>query len=235
MKPPMFISHGEWLARLEVVDAPRDAFTMRSADRLHELGFSDAPAYYLLEAPSTDDAFKLGVRERARCIEPSPEASDGDLSRWLPPEHRAAGCALASHLPAGAYWWLRSRVEPYPTDTVLMGNEYVDREPHIIELVQNPGYYAAIVSRLVGTSPVLDQPLLGVPVLNYDGTVRSGVLFFPCVNGDGRPREERLLVIPERGVMVLDAQRRFSEDDHRESLDRWANTGARGFAELLAV
>lgn len=231
----MFIVHGEWLARLEVVDAPPDEFTTRSADRMHELGFSDAPAHYLLEASSTDDAFELGVRERARWIEAGAEAGDGDLSRWLPPEHRAAGCALAAHLPAGVYWWLRSRVEPYPTNAVLMGNEYVDRGPHIMELVQNRLYYAAIVSRAMGTSLVSDQPLLGVPVLNYDGTERSGVLFFSCVDGDARPREERLLVVPERGVMVLDARRRFSEEEHRESLERWGKTGARGFAELLTV
>lgn len=236
MNEQVFHAYSEWLARIEVTAQPADVFTMRNTDRLHELGFSDAPAYYVLEAPSTDDACKVGVRDGVRWIEPSARVDDDDLSRWLPPEHRAVGGALAARLPIGAYWWLRSRVEPYPTDTVLMGNEYVNREPHIMELMRSPDYYAAVVSREAGKPPLHEQPLLGVPVLNYDGTQHmQGVLFFSCTNGDGQPRAERVLIVPERGVMVLDAQRRFSEEEHRASLDRWAAAGARRFAELLLV
>ena len=236
MKAPVFDAHGEWLARMEIGDTTAAAFTMRDAGVVHDLGFAVAPAYTLLEAPSTDDAWKIGIRDNARWIEIANEVADGQLSSWLPGEHRAAGLALAAHLPAGSYWWVRSRVEPYPTDTILLGNEYVDRRPDIIELVQRPDYYAAIVSQATGSAPIVDQPLLGVPILNYDGSdLLSGVLFFSCVSGDRRPRQERVLVVPETGSLVLDAQRRFSEADHRRSLQRWAVAGARRFAELLSV
>lgn len=236
MNMPVFSAQSEWLARIEIVAEPRAAFAMRDAGVVHDLGFPQSTAYTLLEASSTDDAWKVGIRDTARWIEIADVADDGPLSRWLPDEHRAAGLALATHLPKGSYWWIRSRVEPYPTDTILLGNEYVERTPDIIELIQQPDYYATIVSQASGAAPVLDQPLLGVPILNYDGTDRRcGVLFFPCIRGDRSPRYERLLVVPETGMLVLDAQRRFSEEDHRRSLQRWASAGARRFAELLAT
>jgi hypothetical protein len=236
MNMPVFSAHSEWLARVEIEVVPATAFAMRDAGVVHDLGFADATAYTLLEAPSTDDAWTVGVRPTARWIEIADAATDGPLSRWLPDEHRAAGLALAAHLPQGSYWWVRSRIEPYPTDTILLGNEYVDRTPDIIELMQRPDCYAAIVSQVSGGAPILDQPLLGVPILNYDGSdLRCGVLFFPCIQGDRSPRHERLLVVPETGMLVLDAQRRFSEADHHRSLQRWASTGAHRFAELLAT
>ena len=112
MNTPVFSAQSEWLARVEIVAAPRAAFAMRDAGVVHHLGFAESPAYTLLEAPSTDDAWKLGVRDTARWIEIADAADDGPLSHWLPDEHRAAGLGLAAHLPEGSYWWVRSRIEP---------------------------------------------------------------------------------------------------------------------------
>src|SRR5688500_16319491 len=82
MKMPVFNPQGEWCARLEITEMPAAAFAMRSTGVLHDLGFAEASAYYLLEAPSTDDAWKIGVRERARWIEVGDDYVDDALSRW---------------------------------------------------------------------------------------------------------------------------------------------------------
>jgi hypothetical protein len=232
----MFRADDEWVARVEITSEPKLAFTMHDADSMHELGFAGAPAYYLLEAPSTDDAWRVGAHEDARWI--GIETDDhvfAELGRWLPVEHRSAGVALASSLPAGAYWWVRSRAEPRLTDEIVMGNEVVPRPVEVMEVLNASGVYAAIVSHQRGTPPAADQPLLAIPILNYDGTGSlTGAFLFPCTRGDGSPRTELVIVIPETGPLVLDAQRRFSETDYRRSLKAWASglayRAARAFA-----
>lgn len=232
----MFRAKTEWIGLLELPASER-GFTLHHGSQLeHSLGFENAPMYFIDQAPSPDDPLSIEPQENGRPIELGAKAADPALSGWLPAEHRDAGLALAANLPAGQYWWLRSRVEPYEPATVLMGNELVARDPHVLELARSDEYYAAIIGQHRGRSPVLDQPLLGVPVLNYAGTeAMNAVLFFPCSRSDGAPRSERVLVIPASGGLILDNLGRFSEENRQRSLAKWSAVGARKLAEILAV
>lgn len=235
----MFTPESEWIGRLEISGSQAEPFTLHGAGREHNLGFADHPLYYLDQAPSPDDPWDVGIHDGGRVIPlggglPHP-GSYAALAGWLPDDHREAGLALAAHLPEGTYLWLRSRLAPTRSETILLGNEWVDAAPNMLELRRGDDYYAAIVGGDKDQPPALDRPLVGVTILNYDGTESmQAVLFFACFEGGGGSTREHLLVIPESGPLVIDSLAMFSTDDSARCLARWTATEARQLTDELA-
>jgi hypothetical protein len=231
----MFTPESEWIGRLEITRFQPEPFTLHGAGRDHTFGFADRPLFYLDQAHSPDDPWDVGICDGGRAIPVEGGLPDAALAGWLPSTHRDAGLALAERLPEGTYLWLRSRLEPSRSETILMGNEWVDAEPNMLELSRGSDYYAAIIGSDKKHPPAIDQPLLGVTILNYDGTeTMQAVLFFSCLQGRGGSSKERVLVIPESGPLILDSLATFSAEDSARCLARWTSTEARELTGKLA-
>lgn len=223
----MFLSESQWVGTLIVTEPPREPFTLTSNGLSHDLGFAGAPAFFLDQPPSPDDAWEVGPIENGRIIRsaasPGSSGWDEELAAWLPEGHRGAAMTLARSLPCGEYTWLRSHLDLAPPGEVLLGNAWSDGGPAIRELWRSQRFYAAVVGSSRERAPDIHQPLLGIVVLNYDGTeTMQGILFFPCMEPSAREAEDRLLVIPRRGPLVLDNLGRFSAEASARCQQRWA-------------
>jgi len=235
----MFSAENEWIAQLAIETTPAEPFSLTSNRSAHDLGFEGAPVFFLDQSPSPDDAWEVGSADGGRPISVAlTMGTDGDVAAlidWLPSEYRETAVALVSHLPSGSYWLLRSHLDVAPPGEVLLGNEWVEGGSSIRELMKTEAFYSVVVGAEKHQSPDTNQPLLGVVILNYDGTEnRQGALFFPCLESNSQPTHERLLFLPRSGALILDALEAFSAADSQRCRDRWTDAESENFARELA-
>lgn len=232
------------IARL-TISQPVSSFGLTVDPRLrkHQLGFRDGPLYELEQPFSPDDGWEIVPRPLGRLVEELwIDDPHNDLEErcaaWASGSRATRGHGLLGLLPLGTYLLVRSPRRPIETGRILLGNKFVAARPSMRVLRDDKPVYALVTGPQPRSSPSLDQPLLGLVVLNYVGdSWMHGVLFFefaaPVADasvGDG----ELLLIIPVEGEMIFDNMGFFSAADEEVSRMRWRDEFSGGFARWCA-
>ncbi len=215
-------------ARLHVLrhDGPYGLVT--SPRQEHGLGVRLDPRFRVLQPFNPDDGWRFEPREQARDVPDSWSPGgdmEQDLARWARGSAAVRGLSVLTDLPRGRYLLLRCSRSPGAPEKVLMGNDLIPRPPNVRVLRQEEPIFAGIVGAAAGQPPCLDQPLLGLAVLNYVGSFSwQGLLFFPPAAhrpSGVQARGPLLLVVPLDGELVLDNMAGFNPEWERTSLGRW--------------
>lgn len=226
--------------RIKLVNITATTETIQLQDNrgIHELGFVGQPLFSIELPPSPDDAIELDFKPEGRKIPRLAPNGDDDteLLSWAEGTRGVddLSCILR-HLPTGDYMFIRSDRSPLKAQEVQMGNELVSAPPHICSLLQNEEQVVLIIGDKKDQLCIVDQPLVGVPILNYNGgSAQDGVWFFP-LGEKGIPDErELLLILPVTGPLIIDLMGRFSKEDALRCQARWARTRALALAQCLA-
>lgn len=232
------------IARLTITE-PASSFGLTLDRKLqnHQLGFRDLPLYRLEQPLSPDDAWEVVPNPAGRLVEDAWRAELGNdiekrYTAWAAGCRATYGLSLLGLLPAGTYLLVRSPRQPVEAARILLGNERVDARPSMRVLRDHRPVYALIAGPRPEAPPSLNQPLLGLVVLNYVGASwMHGVLFFqfavPSVD-DAANNGDLLLIVPVEGEMIIDNMGFFSEADEKLSRERWRDDLSGGFAHWCA-
>jgi hypothetical protein len=215
-------------------------FGLTSRERFeYQLGLCDLPLYRLEQPSSPDDPWSFEPTGNGAWV-PADEALVPELEQtylpWASGGRAAAGHAVLQRLPHGSYFVVRSPLRPSVERRVLFGNELVPATPNLRVLVDDDSAYSFIVGCQLDSAPDLNQPLVGITILDYLGAPSpTGIVFFPCTATtapDLGGSADLVLVIPQAGELVLDSMSHFSGHDVPRCRERWSRDSGRQFADL---
>ncbi len=230
-------------SRCAVLEVAHDSSSFgltRDPNQRHGFGLRAAPRYRIIQPFSPDERWDFAPRTTAEDV-PDAWTPTTELERrieaWAADCGATRGLSVLTALPRGRYALVKTVRRPLAPDRVLMGNELVVRPPHVLVLRQEEPWYVGIVGAKRGEPPALDQPLVGVVVLNYVGTFgwQGLVLFTPAAHASAETTagKDLLIVIPLSGELVLDNLAGFDPEWERRSLDRWQRHQAPGLESWL--
>jgi hypothetical protein len=237
-----FKSLSRQVARLDVnrLNSPF-GLTVDPRTQVHHLGYHEAPLYRLAQPFSPDDAWSVEPLTSGRFVRAQQEVGpklDQAYLDWLRGSGVCRGLEIPWLLPPGSYLMVRTDRPLNKVQSVLLGNEMVPATPNIRVLREQKPVYSCVFGAHPQVPPVLDQPLVGLAVLNYDGsTRRQGMWFFSCVETAPRGTtagQELVLMIPLEGQLVFDNMGFFSAESEAESRKRWKETLAHEFVTWCA-
>ncbi|ATB39456.1 hypothetical protein CYFUS_004900 [Cystobacter fuscus] len=232
-----FESLSRQVARLDVnrLTSPF-GLTVDPRTQIHHLGYHEAPLFRLEQPFSPDDAWGVEPLSSGRFVRAQPEAGQKlpqAYLDWLRGSAVSRGLEIPWSLPPGSYLLVRTARPLHKVQKVLLGNELVPATPNIRVLREQKPVYSCVVGARLQEPPVLDQPLIGLSVLNYDGSTRQqGMLFFSSVEAapHGLPAgQELVLIVPLEGQLVFDNMGFFSAKGEVESRRRWKEELAHEF------
>jgi hypothetical protein len=205
-----------------------DSIEMRNT---HRLGLADAPLYELHQPLVPDEGWRVSVAPRGTHLTNLSAAPDleATVSGWAAGSRAVRGLSLLSHLPRGCYWLVRTTREPTDGSKVLLGNDWFSATPNMRELLpEHHGVSACIVGAPQDAAPSLDQPLLGIAILQATGVVDAdfGIWFFPFLER-GETEEhsgDLLLIVPETGDFVVDHMADYNREAPEAPFARWQST-----------
>jgi hypothetical protein len=231
------------LARLKVTRAGGSfGLTTDSKTQVHQLGYRDGPLYRLVQPYSPDDAWAVEPLPSGKGFQDPVGTGHGQTlpwRQWLDGSMATRGQGLLQSLPQGEYLLVRTARPPHRIERVLLGNVLVPATPNIAGLREKKPVYSCVMGPRRDEAPPLDQPLIGLAVLNYTGSSRmQGVLFFSFV---GAPRgnppptgTDGVLCIPLDGELVVDNMGFFSRSEEEASRRRWREELAPQFGDWCA-
>jgi hypothetical protein len=236
----------ERLARLDVLESSPSIHLERRSDRIHKVGFTDAPLFEVEQPWAADDGWDVRSIASGRGVESQSfvgEEVGEAFASWRTGSRVASGSAVLHYLPAGSYLLVRSGLTPAQGEWLDIGNDCVKATPSMRDLVRNGPVDAVLVGAPLHQPPRLDVPLIGIPILNHSGVSfaagsdaphQHGIVFLPFALGDGVTRSgtgDLILVIPADGELIIDNLGTFDADDERESRHRWKEEFLPAFAE----
>jgi hypothetical protein len=200
------------LARLIIAEpAGRLGLVVDRRQQRYSVGILDAPRYRLTQPFSPDDGWRIELAPNGALVD-----------------------ALLDMLPAGSYFVVRSPRRPIDAPKILLGNEWVEPQANLRVLHDDSPVYALVVGAERDAPPALNQPLLGIPILNYVGeSWMHGVWFLQlAASVTPDPGGDLVLIIPTTGELVLDNLGFLVPDD--EARVRWRDSEAEAFARWCA-
>lgn len=233
-----FKSLSRQLARLEVNRlASPFGLAVDPRKQIHHLGYHEAPLFRLEQPFSPDDAWSvtpiLGGRF-APAQQDVGQKLDPAYLDWLRGSAVCRGLEIPWLLPPGNYLMVRTARPLNKAQRVMLGNEMVPATQNIRVLREQKPVYSCVFGAQRQAPPVLDHPLVGLAVLNYNGSTQmQGMLFFSTMEPAARPMpagQELVLIIPLDGALVLDNMGFFSAESELQSRQRWNETLAHEFA-----
>ena len=147
---------------------------------------------------------------------------------------------------AGDYFLIRSPLEATRPRFLCVGNDHIPATENVRCLTyiesapDRRGREFRLMAYVLGSSPtsapVLSGSMLGVTMTRYDGRHQSfGLVFLPLGTVDeGAPTDDRLLVMPRRGELVIDVKFDFAQKFPERYPDEWRTTYAPRAARILA-
>jgi hypothetical protein len=206
----------------------------------YDVGVPGAPRWRIRTDWSPDTGWEIDTIARGEAPgrpDPVPEDAEWAYLLWAEGTRAERGCAALCALPTGRYLLVRSSIEPRPADWVDHGgNDGTRGRPNTLRLLDRRPYFATVIGAADTDPPVLDQPLVGLVVLNYTGNPDAhGANFFagPAPRADAGGEGDLVLVVPVTGELVVDAAERFSAADSARARRMWRDAGARSFADAL--
>jgi hypothetical protein len=233
-----FKSLSRQLARLEMNRlASPFGLAVDPQKQVHHLGYREAPLFRLEQPFSPDDAWSMTPLPGGRFVPAQQDVGqklDPAYLDWLHGSAVRRGREIPWLLPPGSYLLVRTAHPLNKVQSVMLGNEMVPATPNIRVLREQKPVYSCVLGAQLQEPPVLDHPLVGLAVLNYDGSSRrQGMLFFSSMGPAPRPMpagQELVLIVPLEGSLVLDNMGAFSAESELQSRQRWKETLAHEFA-----
>jgi hypothetical protein len=216
--------------------------TLDATQQVYRLGMFARPMFELRQPFSPDERWFV-TATGAEAFPPNDDPLENieqEYAIWAQGSRAPDSQGALRWLPVGEYSLVRFQKNQLSRSTILMGNEFVPAEPNMIVICDKSPFYACIVGARNGMAPDLNQPLVGVVVLNYDGSSSLDcTLFFSC----GRPRpadvdddlKDLVAVIPMSGKLVIDNMGPFSAEQERRSRERWGKSRVCHFKDILAA
>jgi len=221
------------VARLEVKRQGTGPFgfsaNVGSPPLLHHLGYREQPLFLLEQPYSSDDAWRVKPLPAGRYIAAQPSSGNklpNSYVEWLRGSAVSRGQEVPWQLPPGRYLLVRTSRPMRHEPRVLLGNEMVPTSPNMLSLRQEKPFYVCAIGPRHEEAPAVDQPLIGLAVLNFDGSNRRhGLLLFSCVEsapGVAATSGDRVLIVPINGEFVYDNMGQFDPEGEIQSRERWA-------------
>ncbi len=215
-------------ARLEIERRDSPFGLVVSPRQEHGLGMRDAPRFRVVQPFDPDAGWRFEPRTSGLDVPDTWSPRDETerlLADWLAGTSATRGRSVFRALPRGRYRLVRCRRPVLAPAKVLMGNDLVPRPANVRVLRQEEPLFAGIVGAAASEPPCLDQPLVGLAVLNYVGAFSwQGLVFFPPaahLSPATEPGGDLVLVIPLEGELVIDNLGGLNAEWERISLERW--------------
>ncbi len=200
----------------------------RHGERIYKIGKKDSPLLFLEQPFSPDDAWNIKINANGEYISDKlsiPKIIEEEYLSWIA-KSNIGGEGIIGVLPTGSYLLLRCSKHPIRTEKVLLRNELVTAPYNTWVLNETKPIYMCIIGDNKESSPKLNQPLIGVSILNYVGnSSMHGVIFFPYINSSVENfvnEKDLILIIPMQGELVINAMEYFSsEEEKKKSLEQW--------------
>lgn len=207
---------------------------MRRDDELFYIGAAGEPVF-CLERPDPDDAWGVYHEEAPAYFDGGWGDPQGEA--WLEGSAARRSLGVLAELPRGDYELVRCGMAVGRPKALLLGNEWVPRPVWGANLLADDDLHVNVFGAAPDAAPALDQPLLGVPILNMANRL-TGIFALemasPMAEASKGVDGELVVVIPRTGPLVLNMLERFNADSHQAALDRWARQGARACSLRLA-
>ncbi|HET9621861.1 MAG TPA: hypothetical protein VFP84_10860 [Kofleriaceae bacterium] len=246
MAPPAFFTtftrHSTHVATWTVAQ-PEPGFGVAHApgSQQYDLGFHGRPRYQLDQPYSPDDGWEITPLPAGTLITDMPHGdANGVAAReyamWSSGWGSSDDLALLERLPAATYTLVRCRRPLANPAQVLLGNERIATRPYFRVLNPDPPVYSLIIGADSTSAPTGPGPLLGFAILNYVGdSWMHGLLFFQyTASRTAAASDDRLLIIPTDGELVVDNMSAFSAEGELRSKAQWQAQTSMQFARWCA-
>jgi hypothetical protein len=239
-----------WIARVEVTRSrgdfglhPESSLPSSPGARTYQLGYRDAPLYRLRRPGSPQEDWEITPLRSGRCIE-GLEAFDPEVDPryldWFVESGDLQGLEIPWLLPVGSYLLVQTSRPIYPVRWMLLGDKRVVAPPNVHQLRAQRTFYACVIGSARDDPPLVDQPLVGLTLLDYSPqNALHGLFFFSFSRTRRAPRERKtqpggVLIVPLEGALVLGPGGADPEARDARCRRDWTEVLARRFVDWCA-